>query len=470
MIADRRLRKPSRSPLARSAETLFPSAAPARSEPFVNSEAPHIAVIGGGPAGLRAAEICALGGARVTVFDAKRSVGRKLLVAGYGGLNLTHGEALDDFVTRYSGPDFPTLLFERILRAFPPSELRKWAAGLGIETFEQRTGRVYPREMKAAPLLRRWVARLKSQGVDFEVNTSLNAIEPGPRRPYWSAGFSRPHNPSLTAVDPDSGNPSIPLRVNLTFASSGAPRSFTAAILALGGASWPKTGSDGRWTSLLEPHGIALTAFQPANCGWQADWPADLASLIEGLPLKNIAASAGPVTVEGEVMLTRHGLEGGALYQLGPILRAMPRPTLVLDLKPSLSTESLVRKMESVRRDFLAAAGSRWKLPPHALALLAHRHGPFHSAADLARAVKNLSLPLDGPRPIDEAISSAGGVAWPEIDDQLMLRKLPGVFLAGEMIDWEAPTGGYLIQGCFATATHAARAALARSGIDLPSL
>ncbi|MFC7336872.1 NAD(P)/FAD-dependent oxidoreductase [Haloferula chungangensis] len=388
-------------------------------------EKPHIAVVGGGPAGLRAAEACAASGARVSVYDAKRSVGRKLLVAGYGGLNITHGEDLETFVTRYSGPGLPAEHFARIIRAFSPDELRKWATQLGIETFEQRTGRVYPKEMKAAPLLRRWIERLRQQDVTFHVNHRLTAIS---------------HGPSLSF-------------------NNHAPQSFDAAILALGGASWQKTGSDGTWTSILDKQGIQITPFQPANCGWEADWPSGLIPRLEGQPLKNIAVSADPIVVHGELMLTRYGLEAGAIYQLGPILRAMPQPVIEIDLKPEVPLESLLRKMESVRRDFLSEAATRLKLPEHVRLLLDHFAGPFDSSETLCQAVKALTIPLTRPRPIDEAISSAGGIAWSELDDDLQLRKLPGVYACGEMIDWEAPTGGYLIQACFATATHAARAA-----------
>lgn len=394
-------------------------------EPAIN-----IAIVGGGPGGLRAAEICAQGGAAVSVFDAKRSVGRKLLVAGYGGLNLTHGEDLECFISRYSGPDLPPF-FGDLIRNFTPTQLRQWAADLGIETFEQGTGRVYPREMKAAPLLRRWVSRLRSQAVRFHPNHRLCDIE--------STAGQLPR---------------------LSFHEQ-SPRSFNAVILALGGASWKATGSDGQWTALLARHQLAITPFQAANCGWEHPWPSELIPQIEGLPLKNITVSAGDTMIAGELMLTRYGLEAGAIYQLGPALRAMsPTAAVTLDLKPEVSEPILLRKMESVRRDFLDAAATRWKLSRQARALLAHFHGPFHSASELARAAKSLTIPLSGPRPIDEAISTAGGLAWSEIDPSLMLRKLPGIFVAGEMIDWEAPTGGYLIQGCFATATHAAESAL----------
>ncbi len=388
--------------------------------------APRIAVVGGGPAGLFAAETAARAGASVAVYDASRSVARKLLVAGYGGLNLTHGEPLEDFIGRYRGPDLPPW-FADMIRIFPPTALRDWAADLGIETFEQRTGRVYPKLLKAAPLVRAWLTRLRDElGVKILPKQRLTALQA---------------TPPAVSFDHDE------------------PRTFDAVILALGGASWPRTGSDAGWISLLESHGIRVAPFQPANCGWEADWPADLIPALEGRPLKNIAATAGGRTVRGELMLTRYGIEGGVIYQLGPELRAMEKPKIVIDLKPETSVDTLVRKMESVRRDFLSAAATRWKLPPQSCELLG-RHGPYESAASLAGVVKALPVSLTGPRPIAEAISSAGGVAWRELNDQLMLVKLPGVFLAGEMIDWEAPTGGYLIQACFATGRRAAEGAL----------
>lgn len=385
---------------------------------------PRIAVVGGGPAGLFAAETAARSGASVSVFDASRAVAKKLLVAGYGGLNLTHGEPLDSFVTRYRGPDLPPW-FADMIRAFPPAALRDWAAGLGVETFEQRTGRVYPKLMKAAPLVRAWLARLRELGVVFHPRHALTGIAEGPRLAF----------------------------------NDGELRTFDAVILALGGASWTRTGSTGQWRSVLEQAGINVSAFQPANCGWEAGWPDELIPRIEGLPLKNITATANGRTVRGELMLTRYGLEGGAIYQLGPDLRAMDEPTIVIDLKPESTVDTLVRKMESVPRDYLAAAPERWKLNPHTCALLEF-HGPYPDARALAETVKALAIPLSGPRPIDEAISSAGGIAWSELDEHLMLRQLPGVFAAGEMIDWEAPTGGYLIQACFASGKHAAEGAM----------
>lgn len=385
-----------------------------------------VAVVGGGPAGLFAAETAARAGAEVVVYEGQRSPARKLLVAGYGGLNLTHGEALEDFIRRYSGPGLPGW-FAGMIKDFPPAALRAWAAELGIETFEQRTGRVYPRQMKAAPLARAWLQGLHKLGVRMEKNHRL------------------------TDLDSHADG------VRLAFADGGETRA-DAVVLALGGASWKRTGSDGGWVTLLEGKGVRVNPLVAANIGWECPWPVEMAAEIEGKPLKNIAASAGCRTVRGELMLTRYGIEGGAIYQLGPDLRAMPEPLIRIDLKPESPPEVLRRKMESARGDLLVAAGGRWKLSTQAVHLLAH-YGSLGSLDALIASVKDLAIPLQGARPIDEAISSAGGVAWEGIDDRLMLRALPGVHVAGEMIDWEAPTGGYLIQACFATGRRAGQAA-----------
>lgn len=395
---------------------------------------PHVVVIGGGPAGLFAAETAATGKVRVSLYEAKASVGRKLLVAGKGGLNLTHGEDADRFISRYHGAGMPVDWWRQCLSEFPPDKLRAWAAGLGIETFQQRTGRVYPREMKAAPLLRRWVERLRSHQVSLFVRHRL--IE-------WHFGaphilrFSTPHGD--TSIEAD------------------------AVIMALGGASWSITGSDGQWTGLFERHGVRLQPWQAANCGWEVAWPENLVSQIEGKPWKNLEVSAGGRLVSGELMLTRYGLEGGIIYQLGHELRAMAMPEIFVDMKPGVSESALVTKMESVKVHALTTCAERWRLSPAAHAILqwAARRDGCTSVADLARLAKCLRIPLLHPRPIDEAISSAGGVAWSELNEDLSLRKTPGVFVAGEMVDWEAPTGGYLMQGCFAMGRRAAIAALA---------
>jgi uncharacterized flavoprotein (TIGR03862 family) len=386
-----------------------------------------VLVIGGGPAGLHAAAVANAVGAQVVVCDAQRSVGRKFLVAGRGGLNLTHGEPVENFPARYV--DEPERWGD-LLRDFGPAELRAWAADLGVETYVGTSGRVFPRGQKAAGLLRAWVRHLRAAGVDFRTGARLvNFARQGTG---WSVEFQ--------AADDSFSLPA------------------DSIVLALGGASWPETGSDGLWPEILRAHGVEITPWQPANCGWNVDWSPELLARAEGLPLKNLTVRAGDESVSGELLITRNGLEGGAIYRLGRKLRSMPEPRLTLDFKPQLTTEAMRERIANVpaATEWFRA----WKLSNAAIALLEtmsanDRHDAEHTIA----LVKNFTIGLRGPRPIAEAISSAGGVPWRELDESLMLRKLPGVFVAGEMIDWEAPTGGYLLQGCFATATRAGRAA-----------
>jgi uncharacterized flavoprotein (TIGR03862 family) len=386
-----------------------------------------VLVIGGGPAGLYAAEVARAAGARVVVFDGQRSVGRKFLVAGRGGLNLTHGEPVENFPVRYG--DEPER-WRDLLRDFGPAELRAWAADLGVETYVGTSGRVFPRGQKAAGLLRAWGKRLRASGVEFRTGSRL--LNFARQENNWSAEFQ-------TAGD----------RFSLPADS---------IVLALGGASRPETGSDGMWPGILEAHGIEITPWQPANCGWNVDWPSELLARAEGLPLKNLTVRAGDESVSGELLITRHGLEGGAIYRLGRTLRSMQEPRLTLDFKPQLTVEAMRDRIAN-----LPAADEwfrAWKLSKAAIELLETM--PPNDPNDAERTiafVKDFAIALRGPRPIAEAISSAGGVPWRELDGNLMLRKLPGVFVAGEMIDWEAPTGGYLLQGCFTTATRAGRAA-----------
>ena len=387
----------------------------------------RIAIIGGGPAGLRAAEVAAEAGAEVTLFDAKPSVGRKFLVAGKGGMNLTHSEPLEAFASRYSASTASGELWSSILAGFTPADLRDWATRLGAETFEAGSGRVYLKNLKAATLLRAWVARLRALGVRFEMRHRFASVTPGST-------------------------------ILISF-SNGASAEADAVILALGGASWPQTGSDGQWTGALENLGTSIQPLVAANCGWEHDWNPDFLRLAEGKPLKNVTVRAGEKQFRGELMITRYGIEGGPVYALGKTLREMPTPSIAIDLKPAHSHEQLVSKMESVRRNFSTEARQRWKLSDAAYALLARKE--WTDVQSLAREAKNCVIPLKGPRPIAESISSAGGICWSEIESSLMLKKLPGLFVAGEMIDWEAPTGGYLLQGCFATGSLAARSALA---------
>lgn len=365
-------------------------------------------------------------GARVILCDAQRSVGRKFLVAGRGGLNLTHGEPVGNFPARYG--DEPER-WRDLLRAFGPAELRAWAANLGVETYVGTSGRVFPRGQKAAGLLRAWVRRLRASGVEFRTGARLlNFVG---QENKWRADFQTEGE---------------------TFSLLG-----DAIVLALGGASWPETGSDGAWPQILEAHGVEITAWQPANCGWNVDWSPELLARAEGLPLKNLTVRAGDESVSGELLITRHGLEGGAIYRLGRPLRSMPEPRLMLDFKPQLTIDALRKRVENLAsKEWFRA----WKLSDSAVALLETTSpGDLNDAGKTIALIKNFPITLRGPRPIEEAISSAGGVPWRELDENLMLRKLPGIFVAGEMIDWEAPTGGYLLQGCFATATRAGRSA-----------
>lgn len=389
-----------------------------------------ISIIGGGPAGLVAAEACADAGATVTVFEAKASVGRKFLVAGGGGLNLTKNEAPPLFATRYRGPEMPADFWSTRIANFGPENLRAWAAGLGVETFVASTGRVYPAEMKAAPLLRRWVRGLREAGVRFATHHRWVGFEGG-----------------ATIFETPAGKKKC---------------EAAATVLALGGGSWPETGSDGAWVGPLRASGVSVADLRAANGGWEVAWPPALLERAEGRPLKNIAVRAGDEIAVGELMITRYGLEGGAIYQLGAALRGMKNPAITIDFKPAVSAGRLREKLGPARRNWLAEARQRWRIGDAAMAILESHpdHATWTSAGAMIGAVKGCRVALRGPRPIAEAISSAGGVRWAELDEWLMLRRRPGVFVAGEMIDWEAPTGGYLMQGAFATGRHAAQGAL----------
>jgi uncharacterized flavoprotein (TIGR03862 family) len=385
-----------------------------------------VLIIGGGPAGLRAAELSSAAGWRTVVTDRMPSVGRKFLVAGRGGLNLTHSEPLEEFSARYAGGDRWRLL----LADFSPADLRAWAKELGIETFIGTSGRVFPTTKQAAPLLHRWIKRLKEQQVEFRTRhdwTGFRRDADG----IWECEFRTP-------------------------AGTSAIRS-RAVVLALGGGSWPQTGSNGAWVDILGRAGIQLVPLTPANSGYEVDWPAAFLEAVEGKPLKNIVVRAGKESVAGELLITRYGLEGGAIYQLSRTLRGMSQTQIVIDLKPTFTREQLAAKLStSSSGRLLDEAVRRWKLSPVAEALLRGR-AQDTSLESLAALAKEFPIDLLRPRPIAEAISSAGGVAWSELDEDLMLKRCPGIFCAGEMIDWEAPTGGYLLQGCFSTATRAAR-------------
>ena len=398
-----------------------------------------IAVIGAGPAGLMAAEAAAAAGRSVVLFDAMPSPGRKFLMAGRGGLNLTHSEPYGRFLGRYG--DAADKLAP-MLDAFPPEALLAWAADLGVETFVGSSGRVFPVGLKASPLLRAWLARLTRAGVRLET------------RRRWT-GIAA--DGALSFVDP---------------AGIGYPVEAAATVLALGGGSWARLGSDGAWVETLAALGIASRPFRAANCGFAIAWPAEFALRHAGTPLKNIALTLGETRVRGEAVVTGYGIEGGAVYALGALphraLAADGSARLRLDLKPDLSLEALAARLNRPRRgaslsSFLRKAAN---LPPVAAALLrATMPGAVAGTpGQMAAALKALPLVLTGTGPLDRAISTAGGVAWAELGPDLQLRARPGLFVAGEMLDWEAPTGGYLLQACFATGRWAGAAAARAAG------
>ncbi|MGI9088688.1 MAG: TIGR03862 family flavoprotein, partial [Chthoniobacterales bacterium] len=339
-----------------------------------------ILVIGGGPAGLRAAEVASAAGARVILCDGQSSAGRKFLVAGRGGLNLTHGEPVENFPMRYG--EEPER-WRDLLAEFSPKDLQAWATQLGVETYIGSSGRVFPRGQKAAGLLRAWLQRLRVLGVEFRLGAR------------W-LGITREQN--IWRADFESPNEQFAIKAR-------------AIVLALGGASWPETGSDGKWPAILAQHGIEITPWAPANCGWEVDWPAGLLERAEGLPLKNLTVSAGVEAISGELLITRYGVEGGTIYRLGPILRAMAEPQITIDLKPQLSTEAITQRLASSPKDENLAR--TLKMSPAAAALLEFFFAEeLEDRARLASRVKNFPLRLRAPRPIVEAISSAGGIAW----------------------------------------------------------
>lgn len=385
-------------------------------------------VIGAGPAGLMAAEVLSAAGKRVVVADAKPSPARKLLMAGKSGLNLTRDEPFDQFLAQYAGPPLGD-----ILAGFDSQAVIRWAQGLGQEVFTGSTGLVFPRKMKASPLLRAWLARLQSQGV------VLN------RRWRW-AGFEGTTGTGCRFETPE-GSQTITAPIT---------------ILALGGASWARLGSDGAWLPYLTGRGVEITPFQPSNAGLVVNWSAYIAAQF-GAPLKNIALRAGALTSRGEAVISARGLEGGGIYRLSSALRG--GAALTLDLLPDLSVDQIAQKLERPRGKTTRTAHLRktLKLEPAKLALLMEFARPLPEGRALAEKIKALPITHAGLRPIDEAISTAGGVSWGALDAGLQLRALPGVWCAGEMVDWDAPTGGYLLTACFATGRHAALNALTAS-------
>ncbi|MEZ2408250.1 hypothetical protein GGC47_002679 [Bosea sp. OAE752] len=393
--------------------------------------AQNIAIIGAGPAGLIAAERLAQAGHRVTIYERMASPARKFLLAGRGGLNLTHSEPLDAVLGRYREAKG---WLEPAIRAFPPQALRDWADGLGAETFVGSSGRIFPRAMKASPLLRAWLRRLEGLGVGLAAGRLWTG---------WDAAGALTFR--LASGETETVHPA-------------------AALLALGGASWPRLGSDGGWVPLLAAREIALSPLRPANAGFTVAWSQTMRARFAGTPLKRIVARFGDEEVAGEAMIDADGIEGGLIYALSAPLREAVRrdgaATLRLDLRPDLSAEALAvrltkrRKGETLSNHLRKAAG----LSPVAVALLREVAGAAMPAEPgaLALLIKDAPLRLAAPMPIARAISTAGGIGHGELDAGFMLKRLPGVFVAGEMLDWEAPTGGYLLQASLATGAAAA--------------
>jgi uncharacterized flavoprotein (TIGR03862 family) len=380
------------------------------------------AVIGAGPAGLMAAEVLAAAGVRVTVYEARPSVGRKFLMAGKSGLNLTMDSALDGFLPHY-GETADTL--RPILAAFDPAAVQDWARGLGQEVFTGSSGRVFPRAMKASPLLRAWLVRLNDLGVQLQT------------RWRW-AGW-----------DGDA----------LVFDQGRVTADVT--VLALGGASWARLGSDGAWADILQGQGIAVAPFGAANAGLRVNWSAHMAPHF-GQPIKAVAWHAGDTTSRGEAILSAKGLEGGGIYSIARAVRE--GASLSVDLLPDQSVQQVAERLDKKRGKESHANHIRktLKLEPLKLALAQEWARPLPQVPQaLARVLKALPVAHAGLRPMDEAISTSGGLTFDAVDGHLMLSARPGIFAAGEMLDWEAPTGGYLITACLATGRWAAQGALA---------
>lgn len=390
-----------------------------------------VVIIGGGPAGLMAAEVIAQAGIPVALYDAMPSVGRKFLLAGVGGMNITHAEAHEKLLTRYNNLNS----LATYLNSFDGKALREWIHQLGIETFVGSSGRVFPKNMKAAPLLRAWLHRLREMGVN---------IHPRHRWLGWAATGELLFN----TADDHREKKITP----------------AATLLALGGASWPRLGSDGQWVSLLRDRKVRVASLQPSNCGFDIPWSQPFKDSFAGVPMHNVGLSCTDLSglhhnLHSEVVISAYGIEGTGIYGLSRPLREFILSTgqahLWLDLLPDHSLEKIQRLLEKPRGKNSAANFLRkqLRLSPVKIALLRELTDKdcFSDFQRLAPFIKALPLILKAARPLEEAISSAGGVAFDELNKDLMLTKLPGVFCAGEMLDWEAPTGGYLLTACFAT-------------------
>ncbi len=423
-----------------------PQDAPEAASEAASEAAPETApvlVIGGGPAGLAAAEAAAAVGARAILVDKMPTLGRKFLMAGKSGLNLTNAAPWDDFLAAY-GDDADRL--SPILAAFDGAAVRAWADGLGQQTFVGSGGKVFPRALKASPLLRAWRARLDGAGATLRTRwrwVGLSRFGAG-----WLCRFETPEGARRVAA--------------------------RSVVLALGGASWPRLGSDGAWAPLLAPY-AALAPFAPSNMGFEIAWSDAFAARAVGRPLKDVAVSAPGLSARrGDLMVAKHGLEGGPLYALSAALRARCDPIrgveIRLDLAPGRSEAALAAAFDAAPGKASTATRLRKaaRLTGAKAALLREAGPPPRDPAALAARVKNAPLRLTGPRPIAEAISTAGGVSWRALDADLMIRDAPGLFVAGEMIDWDAPTGGYLLSACIASGRWAGAAAARRATAEAP--
>lgn len=383
-------------------------------------------IIGAGPAGLMAAERLAGEGYAVTLYEGMPSAGRKFLMAGKSGLNITHSEDLETFLTRY-GTARERL--EPHLRKFGPAQIREWCTGLGIETFVGSSGRVFPTAMKASPLLRAWLKRLDGLGCKIHY------------RHYWTGWNDADQAVFKTPDSPTNGE--VTATADIT-------------VLALGGGSWKRLGSDGKWLDILQNAGIKCTPFKPANCGFDVSWTDHLIEKCAGQPVKPVTLTCGTQTVRGEFVISKTGIEGSAVYAISATLRDQwlesGTATVTLDLTPDRTLEDVTTRLAKPRGKNSLGNHLRKSLgldaTKTALIFEVTSRETLNDPTKLAPAIKSLPLKITKPRPIDEAISTAGGVAWEELDETFQLKKRPGTYCVGEMLDWEAPTGGYLLSGC----------------------
>jgi uncharacterized flavoprotein (TIGR03862 family) len=395
---------------------------------FIDKMDKTVAIIGGGPAGLMAAEMVSARGVKVDVYDSMLSLGRKFLMAGKSGLNITHSEPFEQFVARYGKRQAQ---IEPMLRQFGPNELRQWVHGLGIETFVGTSGRVFPVGMKASPLLRGWLKRLADSGVTFYLRHKWKGFITDAQGGASMIRFDSPDGEKIIQAD--------------------------AVVLALGGGSWSRLGSDGAWVPWLEQVGARVEPLKPSNCGFDVGWSPHFRERFDGHPIKSVVLSFGEFRQQGEFIVTKEGVEGSLIYAASALLRdeieASGQAMMSLDLAPDRSLEWLVERLSKPRGSRTMASHLEKTVGIKGVkAGLLHEFVPkdiFADEGQLAHHIKNLPIPLIATRPLDEAISSAGGVRFESLDAHLMIRSMPGVFCAGEMLDWEAPTGGYLLTACF---------------------